>query len=149
MRESHQIWFIVTACFGVLFTVWGSIAPSLVLLPGDYWLLVPGVLMIAIGILGIFDGFVLERSVIKYFAGLESDEVLLIQASEELNISEDNLRELILSLRSRGNLKVHFSDKSPELIIIVKYDEASCSHCGQPMNNSEFCSVCGKNQKNV
>jgi hypothetical protein len=146
MRESHHVWFIVTACFGVLFTVWGSIAPSLTLLPGDYWLLLPGVLMIILGSLGIFEGYVIERRLIKYFAGLSTNQVSLKQASEALNISPNNLRELILSMRCRGKLKVHFSNESSELIIVAEYDEELCIHCGQPINDSEFCSVCGKSQ---
>jgi hypothetical protein len=148
MRETHQIWFIVTACLGVFFTIWGSIAPSLLLLPGDYWLLVPGVMMIVLGSFGIFEGYVIERRVIKYFAGFGADQVTLEQASDDLKISKDNLRELILSMRSWGKLKVHFSDESSELIIIAKYDAELCTHCGQPINNSEFCPVCGKSQKN-
>ncbi|MHA1185840.1 MAG: hypothetical protein ACTSO7_11855 [Candidatus Heimdallarchaeota archaeon] len=148
MRESYQIWFIVTACFGVLFTIWGSIAPSLKLLPGDYWLLLPGILMIILGALGIFDGYVIERRVIKYFANIGKDQVTLEQASKDLSISPDNLREFVLCLRSWGKLKVHFSDESPELIIIAKYDAELCSHCGQPVTNSEFCPVCGKSLKN-
>ncbi len=147
MRETHQIWFIVTACFGVLFTVWGSIAPSLNLLPGDYWLLLPGVLMIVLGSLGIFEGYVIERRLIKYFAEFGEDQVTLQQASKDLCVSPDNLRELILSMRSRGKLKVHCSDEFSELIIIAKYDAELCSHCGQPINDSEFCPVCGKSQK--
>lgn len=148
MRESHHIWFMVIACFGVLFTIWGSIAPSLNLLPGDYWLLLPGILMIVLGSLGIFEGYVIENRLIKYFAGFNEDQVTLQQASEDLNISTDNLRELILSLRSRGKLKVHFSDESSELIVIALYDGELCAHCGQPLNGSKFCPVCGKSQEN-
>ena len=146
MRESSQIWFITTAVFGVLFTVWGSIAPSLVLIPGDYWLLVPGILMIILGVLGILDAYALEQKVIKFFENIEEEKISLADASEALNVSEDNLREIILTLRSKGKLKAHFSQETAEMLILTSFDEELCSHCGQPLTNNEFCSVCGKQE---
>ena len=147
MRESSQIWFITTAVLGILFTIWGSIAPSLVLIPGDYWLLIPGILMIILGTLGVFDGYVLEQRIIKFFESFDEDKISLAEASKALNISEENLREMILGLRSHGKLKAYFSKETEEMLILSNYYEELCSYCGQPLYNNDFCSVCGKQYK--
>lgn len=62
MRQTRLTWQIISAILGLLFVIWGSITHLYVLLPGDVWLVVPGSLMLAIGIFGIIDDVIQEKT---------------------------------------------------------------------------------------
>jgi len=143
MRENHYIWFITSSILGVLFIIWGSIAPSALLIPGDIWLIVPGILMVVVGLLGIFDSIITDRILFKYISNLENERISITKLSTDLDIEIPELRELILTLRSRGKLKVFFDEQTGEVVSSILYQGLTCSLCGEPLEKEQFCSVCG------
>ncbi len=143
MRENHFIWFITSSVLGVLFIIWASIAPSLPLVPGDIWMLIPGIILVVIGLLGIFDSMVSDRVFLKYLSKMENERISLTNLSIDLNIEISDLRELLLTLRSQGKLKVFFDEKTGEIVSSKLYQGIICSFCGEPQSAEQFCSFCG------
>lgn len=146
MRAIYYVWFIVNIILGVFFIIWASLAPSMPLFPGDIWLILPGIIMVLIGLLGIFEAILIEKRCLRRLSSIDSREKTIDQLSEELHISSNALRELILNLRSRGLLHVSFNPDTGELINTDLSEDHLCIVCGEPNTLSKFCSVCGTEQ---
>ncbi len=143
MRENHFIWFITSSVLGILFIIWASIAPSFTLIPGDIWMIIPGIILVVIGLLGIFDSIVSDRVLLKYISTMENERISLTKLSIDLNIEISDLRELILTLRGQGKLKVFFDEETGEVASSTLYQGMTCSLCGQPLSAEQFCIICG------
>lgn len=143
MRESHYIWFIASSVLGILFIIWASIAPSLPLVPGDIWMLIPGITLVIIGLLGIFDSMVSDRVLLKYVSKMENERISLTKLSIEINLEISDLRELILTMRGQGKLKVFFDEETGEVVSSALYQGITCSLCGEPLATEHFCPICG------
>ena len=146
MRSIHHIWFIVSIVLGTLFIIWGSLAPSMPLIPGDIWLLLPGILLVLPSFFGVFEPKVIERRFIRCFNSAPSGRISLSHLSEALHLSQDNLQELILSLRVQGKIQAYFNSETGELMRTSSSDGRSCFVCGEPNITSAFCQVCGSEQ---
>lgn len=143
MRENHFIWFITSSVLGILFIIWASIAPSLTLIPGDIWMLIPGITLVVIGLLGIFDSMVSDRILLKYISKMENGRISLTKLSIDINLEISDLRELILTLRGQGKLKVFFDEETGEVVSSTLYQGITCSLCGEPLPTEHFCPICG------
>ncbi|MHA1154553.1 MAG: hypothetical protein ACTSQK_00445 [Candidatus Heimdallarchaeota archaeon] len=143
MRENHFIWFITSSVLGILIIIWASIAPSLTLVPGDIWMLIPGIILVFIGLLGIMDSMVSDRILLKYISKMEDGRISLFKLSTDLNQEVSDLREIILTLRGQGKLKVFFDEDTGEVVSSIMYQGITCSLCGEPITTELFCSICG------
>lgn len=145
MRQNQLIWFISSSVLGVLFILWASLAPALPLIPGDIWLLVPGFLMLFLGFLGIFDLYLLKRSVRNYLQKnlLVNESISLADLSTQTNFTINELRELIHTMRLKGELQVHFEENTGKIVKSDCSTDGYCKNCGEPKNQRQFCSVCG------
>ena len=143
MRENHFIWFISSGILGLLIIIWGSLAPSVQLLPGDIWMILPGILMVVICLLGIFDSIVSDRILSKYISKMDNERVSLEKLSTNLNLEISELRELILTLRSQGKLQVFFDEETGDVVSSKLYQGKTCVLCGEPLDTEQFCSFCG------
>ncbi|MFW9924876.1 MAG: PCI domain-containing protein [Candidatus Thorarchaeota archaeon] len=146
MRENYLVWFISNSILGVLFILWGSLAPSMPLIPGDIWLLVPGSIMLLLGIVGILENIIFENKLKKLFKEIPAEGITLTELAEKMNLEVDNLRDLLFSLRSQGKLQVIFNSQNGVLISSSTIADETCKKCGALMNNAPFCTVCGNKQ---
>lgn len=142
MQENQYIWFIVNSVLGVLFIIWASIAPSMPLIPGNIWMILPGSVLFLIGTLGIAEGLILERRILKVILNAENGRISLEALSEPFHMDPRQILEIIISLRLRGKLHAYFDGDSGEIFLSQNYDGNTCSLCGEPINTNQFCSIC-------
>ncbi|MGC9778556.1 MAG: hypothetical protein HZR80_04885 [Candidatus Heimdallarchaeota archaeon] len=143
MRETHHIWYIVSTVLGLLFIIWGALTPNHPLIPGDVWLVLPGILLFVTGLFGIFEEYIIERRILKYFSNLQVDSISLDKLSSDLILDVDYLRVLLLQLRGQGKLLVYFDSATGELMLPKEVESPSCSFCAHPNVALDFCPVCG------
>lgn len=146
MRENYLIWFSTSSILGVLFILWGALAPSMPLIPGDIWLIVPGSVMLVLGLAGIFENIIFENRLKKLLKQIPPEGIHLSELAEKMNFEENDLRALIISLRIEGKLQVYFNSQTGVLTSSNIAGE-SCKICGALIDNNPYCMVCGnKNQ---
>ncbi|NHK32871.1 MAG: hypothetical protein FK730_16105 [Asgard group archaeon] len=143
MRQTRATWFIISSLLGLLFIIWGAIANSRPLIPGDSWLVLPGLLLFAIGLFGILDDFLVDRRVKKLISSQEADGKSLVEIAEIVNRDENNIREVVMTLRAKGKIAKYFDPSTGFLTSHQLGDETFCSYCGHSTQKSNFCSVCG------
>jgi hypothetical protein len=143
MRQTRTTWFIISSLLGLLFIIWGAIANPRPLIPGDSWLVLPGLLLFVLGLFGILDDFLVDRRVEKLISSQKADGKSLVEIAEIVNRDENNIREVILTLRAKGRITKYFDSSTGFLVSSQLDDETFCSYCGQPNQKSKFCSVCG------
>lgn len=147
--RSYSIWLTINTVLGILFIVWGSLAPELVLIPGDIWLILPGIVMILIGLFGFLEEKLIERRLLRFFSSEAFDRIPLDELSEEFSLDVESLRLLLLSLRVRGLLQVYFNSETGEVMKTSPSDDQACIICGEPNIGSNFCPVCGVEQSSA
>jgi hypothetical protein len=143
MRQTRTTWFIISSLLGLLFIIWGAIANPRPLVPGDSWLVLPGLLLFAIGLFGILDDFLVDRQVKKLISSRVADGKSIVEIAEIVNRDENNIREVVMTLRAKGEITKYFNPSTGFLVSSQIDDETCCSYCGQPNLKSNFCSVCG------
>lgn len=143
MHETHHIWHYVSTVLGLLFILWGALTPNHPLIPGDIWLIFPGLLLFFTGLFGILEEYVLERRILKHFSNLQVDSISLEQISSDLKLDVNYLRSLILQLRGQGKLSLYFDPSSGDIILPKEIKPKSCLFCAHPNVTSAFCPVCG------
>ncbi|MBD3192902.1 MAG: hypothetical protein GF308_19840 [Candidatus Heimdallarchaeota archaeon] len=149
MRVNSLLWLTINSVLGILFIVWGSLTPELVLFPGDLWLILPGILMVLIGLFAFLEGKIIERRLLRFFSSELFTRITLDQLSDKFSLSADSLRVLILSLRARGLLHVYFNSETGEVMKTSPPADQACIICGEPHIGSNFCPVCGVNQSSA
>jgi hypothetical protein len=144
MRDNQHTWFIISGITGVLFIIWGAIATEArPLIPGDLWIILPGSMLLIIGIVGILEGLITDMRILRYFSELENEEISSSQAAEELNMDAEFFQQRILALKISGKLAISFI---PTTGIIIKSDitnDRTCNFCAYPNVTKKFCPVCG------
>ena len=85
----------------------------------------------------------MDRRAKKLISSQEADGKSLVEIAELVNSDENNIREVVMSLRAKGKITKYF-DPSTGLLASHKLgDKTYCSYCGHPNLKSKFCSVCG------
>ena len=143
MRETHHIWYYVSTVLGLLFVIWGALTPNHPLIPGDVWIILPGLLLFFTGLFGILEEYILEQRILKHFSNLQINSISLEQLSSDLMLDVMYLRAIILQLRGQGKLSVYFDSSSGELVLLKEVMSNSCSFCAHPNVSSAYCPVCG------
>lgn len=149
MRENQYIWFIVNCVLGVLFIIWGSLAPSMPLIPGDYWIILPGSVLLFVGMLGIIEGIILERRILKMILLSDNGKISMEIIAEALHMDRKQIHEIIVDLRLRGKLQASFDAETGEVILSNISERNVCSVCGELINQNRFCIFCGTQQIEV
>lgn len=144
MRQTRATWFIINSLLGILFIIWGAITNARPLIPGDSWLVLPGLILFATGLFGVFEDFLVDRRAIKFLSSQEADGKSLIEIAETINYDEKQLRELIMSLRAQSKITKYFDPISGFLVSHKLDDKCYCPNCGHPNFTNNFCTVCGK-----
>jgi hypothetical protein len=142
MRQTRITWFLASVIFGLLFIIWGSITNPRPLIPGDVWLVFPGLILFSIGVFGIIDDVYTNQLTLKFLISNEANNHTLKELATILNLNVDHLRELILRLRARGKLAKHY-DISTGNLVPLQANTKFCTYCGQPNLEGSFCQVCG------
>jgi UDP-N-acetylmuramyl pentapeptide phosphotransferase/UDP-N-acetylglucosamine-1-phosphate transferase len=116
MRQTRTTWFIISSLLGLLFIIWGAIANPRPLVPGDSWLVLPGLLLFAIGLFGILDDFLVDRQVKKLISSRVADGKSIVEIAEIVNRDENNIREVVMTLRAKGEITKYFNPSTGFLV---------------------------------
>jgi hypothetical protein len=144
MRDNQHTWFIISGITGILFIIWGGIATDArPLIPGDLWLILPGCMLLIIGIVGILEGLITDMRILRYFSELETTEIPSSQAAADLNMDIDYFQQRILALKINGKLAISFLPTTGVIVKSDKTNERTCVFCAYPNVTKEFCPVCG------
>lgn len=171
--SSGNIW---TIGIGLGLFLWGLL--SLLdhffwnIIPGTYWLLIPGGILIIAGISNIIN-YRYNRE--RILAALKSyNTVSINQLAKELKMQEKDVKEIIVDLRTEGRLKASFDPESGDVMILevtgqssfavtpvsssglpgheeaisnlksVSSDQGYCQYCGSMVKPGDrFCNNCG------
>ena len=114
----------------------------MLLFPGDIWLIVPGILLIMSGILGILESRIENRGILKAIKSLETNEINLEELANNLNLEASYLREVILNLRIQGSLQVYLNSTTGNFEKPTEI-ENHCLYCGEPKLKNSYCLFCG------
>ena len=115
----------------------------MLLIPGDLWLVLPGIFMVLFGLLGILESRLIEQRFLKRFSSDPTGRLTPSSLAAEIHLSQEALLGLIFSLRGEGRLQAYFNSETGELIRASSADDLSCIVCGNPNVTSAFCEVCG------
>ncbi|NHJ32858.1 MAG: hypothetical protein FK732_08345 [Asgard group archaeon] len=144
MRDNQHTWFIVSGITGILFIIWGSIATDArPLIPGDQYLVIPGCMLVIIGITGILEGFIVDLRIKKYFSGLETNTLTLLQVADDLSMDADFLQKRIIALKLDGKLAISFDQSTGVIVKSDLLNAKTCKFCAYPNVTKKFCPVCG------
>ncbi len=170
-----------TLIIGLTLTTWGAVALVFQLrfgrdIPGSYWLLIPGGIILIAGISNIFT-YRYNRE--KLLEALKSYErVSIEQLANELNMKEKEVKEVLVDLRTEGRLKASFDPETGDVFVLeVKGqppiaiipvsssglpeheaniaktykslpDQGFCPYCGSMIKPGDsFCNNCGASQE--
>jgi hypothetical protein len=136
-------WLIVLALSGLLFTIWGSLAPSYPLIPGDIWLLAPGLLLILSSAILYFSSYFLKHKVLLSLRSLPDSGASFTSIADQLHLSLNHLLLLVSCLRLEGKIALTIDEQKGLLIPTDPSKESVCSLCGQDKLSGSFCSFCG------
>lgn len=155
-----NIW---TLAIGIGFTIWGAIALVFQFVfdrsfPGTFWLLIPGGIMIIAAISNIIS-YRYNRE--KILGALKSYErVSMEQLASELDMKENEVKEVIVDLRTEGRLKASFDPETGDVFILevkgqppmavvpvsssgLPEHEANIEKSNERIPNQGFCPYCG------
>jgi len=144
MRQTRITWFIISSLLGILFIIWGAITNTRPLIPGDSWLVLPGLILFAIGLFGVLEDYLMDRRVINYLNSRDAENKTLIEITDILNYDEKQLGEIIITLRAQGKMKKYFDPNNGFLVSQTQGDIIYCLYCTSPNITGNFCTVCGK-----
>ncbi len=143
MRQTRLTWFIISGVLGLLFIIWGAITPNIDLLPGDVWLILPGILMFFICLFGILEDVFTDWEISKYLLSDKSNNKTLEEIASDLKITIDIAKEKILTLRGKEKLTKAFDSKTGFFIPVDLDSTNTCKYCFHTDVISDFCPVCG------
>jgi len=148
MKQTRLTWFIISSVLGILFIIWGAIAfnpePAIPkLIPGDIWLILPGILMLFLGLFGIFEDYLADRKIIRYLSSKEANSKTIQEISEHLDIEVKILGELIFKLQLTGKLMKVIDTNTGVLKPFDSQISLTCTECAYPYVTSKHCPVCG------
>ncbi|MHA2061986.1 MAG: zinc-ribbon domain-containing protein [Candidatus Sifarchaeia archaeon] len=123
--------------------------------PGSPWMLIPGGILLLIAI-----GSTVQRSRAKnavLSALISYTRIKIGQLASELNMTEDDVRDVIVDLRTEGKIKATFDNTTGEVIIgtetvqtpqtVIETEDSAqkfCPYCGEKIpSGSVFCPNCG------
>ncbi|NHJ86534.1 MAG: hypothetical protein FK734_13800 [Asgard group archaeon] len=145
MRETYQAWFIISDILGIFFIIWGAITENHPLIPGDVWLVLPGIILFIVGTYGIIEGFLISKRLLFVVKKHLNDDLTLESLANYLNMTVESTRELLMIQRSRGKLPYTFD---PESGILIQSSEIGiCEQCANSNVTTLYCPVCGTIQK--
>jgi hypothetical protein len=171
--SSGNIW---TIGIGLGLFLWGLL--SLLdhflwnIIPGTYWLLIPGGIMLIAGISNVIN-YRYNRE--RILAALKSyNTVSISQLANELKMQEKDVKEIIVDLRTEGRLKASFDTESGDVMVLEvlgqppltvtpvsssglpeheavissskfqSADQGYCQYCGSMVKpDDRFCNNCG------
>lgn len=167
-RNAFNTGNIWTIAIGVAFLIWGTFSlvghfyPSWSI-PGTYWLLIPGGIMVIAGIANIIN-YRYNRE--RVLAALKSyNQVGITHLSNELKLKEKEVKEIVVDLRTEGRLKASFDPESGDIMVLeaggqtpvsvstsdatapsvaAKTKDGYCQYCGSLVKpDDRFCNNCG------
>ncbi|HUT81723.1 MAG TPA: hypothetical protein VMZ29_11025 [Candidatus Bathyarchaeia archaeon] len=143
MRQTRLTWFIISGVIGVIFIIWGALTLNRLLIPGDIWLILPGILMFFIALFGILEDIFTEWETANYLLSERSDNKTLEEIASELKITVEKAKEKIFALRAKGKLAKIFDSKTGFLISADLDSIYTCLSCFHSDVINDFCPVCG------
>ncbi|MBN1328482.1 MAG: hypothetical protein JXA54_03310 [Candidatus Heimdallarchaeota archaeon] len=143
MRQTRLTWFIINGVIGVIFIIWGAITQNRLLLPGDIWLILPGILMFFIGVFGILEDIFTNWEMSKYLLSERSDNKSLDEIASALKTTVEKTKEIIFNLRAKGKLAKTFDSQTGFLISADLKNIQTCLSCFHSEVIGDFCPVCG------
>ena len=107
-----NIW---TLMFGIGFLIWGFVALRYPSVPGSYWMLIPGGILIITAISSIFTYRYNRERILGTLKSYQ--RVNMKQLSTELKMKPKDVKEIIVDLRAEGKLKASFDPESGDVVI--------------------------------
>jgi hypothetical protein len=102
--------------FGVGFLIWGIISTSLQGYSDQTWMFIPGGILLIVSFGRIFS-YQYNRK--RMLAALKSYQRVSIEhLKEELDMDKEEVKKLIVALRTSGDLKASFDPESGEVVVL-------------------------------
>ena len=122
---------------------------------GSPWMLIPGGILLLIAISATVQRSRAKNAVLSALRSYT--RVKIGQLASELNMIEDDVRDVIVDLRTEGRIKVTFDNTTGEVIIgtetvqtlqtVIETEGIAhkfCPYCGEKIpSGSAFCPSCG------